>query len=193
VVRDEDKDMVPLKNKCVSYIFCASDDSVWFYLKLRAVIPKMVKSAGSERVNDLSTTIVLPSDLDSSLNSGDGKVVFLQIVTDSSPVSPAMFKTHSSFYLAHQVSPPQRTSKMTPQERLQQHQAQSPKSHMLSMSPLKSAGPHRKPRSEVRKCRKVYGMDNRDQWCTQCKWKKACTRFLDWSGKETLIVEQYSP
>ncbi|XP_076457116.1 zinc finger protein 704-like isoform X2 [Babylonia areolata] len=77
------------------------------------------------------------------------------------------------------VSPPQRSSKMTPQERLQQHQAQSPKSHMLSMSPLKSsaAGPHRKPRSEVRKCRKVYGMDNRDQWCTQCKWKKACTRF----------------
>ncbi|KAL8623689.1 hypothetical protein ACOMHN_004754 [Nucella lapillus] len=77
------------------------------------------------------------------------------------------------------VSPPQRPSKLTPQERLQQHQAQSPKSHMLSMSPLKASGPHRKPRSEVRKCRKVYGMDNRDQWCTQCKWKKACTRFLD--------------
>ncbi|XP_018496608.1 zinc finger protein 395 [Galendromus occidentalis] len=34
-------------------------------------------------------------------------------------------------------------------------------------------------RSESRKCRKVYGMENRDQWCTQCKWKKACTRFLD--------------
>nr|KAG5701097.1 hypothetical protein BaRGS_002573 [Batillaria attramentaria] len=77
------------------------------------------------------------------------------------------------------VSPPLRTPKLTPQERLQQHQAQSPKSHML-MSPLKSAGPHhRKPRSEVRKCRKVYGMENRDQWCTQCKWKKACTRFID--------------
>lgn len=34
-------------------------------------------------------------------------------------------------------------------------------------------------RSESRKCRKVYGMENRDQWCTQCKWKKACTRFAD--------------
>lgn len=31
--------------------------------------------------------------------------------------------------------------------------------------------------SESRKCRKVYGMDHRDHWCTQCKWKKACTRF----------------
>ncbi|XP_076437715.1 zinc finger protein 704-like [Babylonia areolata] len=77
------------------------------------------------------------------------------------------------------VSPPHRTPKPTPQERLQQHHAQSPKSHMLSMSPIRASGPHRKPRSEVRKCRKVYGMDNRDQWCTQCKWKKACTRFLD--------------
>jgi hypothetical protein len=34
-------------------------------------------------------------------------------------------------------------------------------------------------RGESRKCRKVYGMDNRDQWCTQCKWKKACSRFTD--------------
>ncbi|XP_054159207.1 zinc finger protein 704-like [Oppia nitens] len=34
-------------------------------------------------------------------------------------------------------------------------------------------------RGESRKCRKVYGLDNRDNWCTQCKWKKACTRFTD--------------
>uniref|UniRef100_A0A2I9LQ02 Zinc finger protein 395 n=1 Tax=Centruroides hentzi TaxID=88313 RepID=A0A2I9LQ02_9SCOR len=39
--------------------------------------------------------------------------------------------------------------------------------------------PHRKGRSESRKCRKVYGMDNREAWCTQCKWKKACSRFVD--------------
>ena len=32
-------------------------------------------------------------------------------------------------------------------------------------------------RSENKKCRKVYGIENRDIWCTQCKWKKACTRF----------------
>ena len=42
-------------------------------------------------------------------------------------------------------------------------------------SPTKS--PHRKPRGDAKKCRKVYGMEHRDQWCTQCKWKKACTRF----------------
>jgi len=29
-----------------------------------------------------------------------------------------------------------------------------------------------------KKCRKVYGMSNKDLWCTQCRWKKACVRFL---------------
>jgi len=42
--------------------------------------------------------------------------------------------------------------------------------------PVKSS-PIRRPRGDAKKCRKVYGMDHRDLWCTQCKWKKACTRF----------------
>uniref|UniRef100_H0XLV8 SLC2A4 regulator n=1 Tax=Otolemur garnettii TaxID=30611 RepID=H0XLV8_OTOGA len=37
----------------------------------------------------------------------------------------------------------------------------------------------RKPRGDAKKCRKVYGMDHRDLWCTACRWKKACQRFLD--------------
>ena len=37
----------------------------------------------------------------------------------------------------------------------------------------------RRVRGENRKCRKVYGMEQRELWCTQCKWKKACTRFCD--------------
>jgi hypothetical protein len=43
-------------------------------------------------------------------------------------------------------------------------------------SPL---SPNRRTRGENKKCRKVYGMDNKEQWCTQCKWKKACSRFGD--------------
>lgn len=38
----------------------------------------------------------------------------------------------------------------------------------------------RRARGENKKCRKVYGMDNREMWCTQCKWKKACSRFGEW-------------
>ncbi|XP_009997013.1 PREDICTED: zinc finger protein 704-like [Chaetura pelagica] len=36
-----------------------------------------------------------------------------------------------------------------------------------------------RPRGEAKKCRKVYGMENRELWCTACRWKKACQRFLD--------------
>ncbi|XP_041470025.1 zinc finger protein 704-like [Lytechinus variegatus] len=43
-------------------------------------------------------------------------------------------------------------------------------------APHSSAG-QPKIRSEGKKCRKVYGMENRDMWCTQCRWKKACVRF----------------
>ncbi|XP_068737548.1 zinc finger protein 704-like [Montipora capricornis] len=38
---------------------------------------------------------------------------------------------------------------------------------------------YRKLRGESKKCRKVYGMENRHMWCTQCRWKKACVRFAD--------------
>uniref|UniRef100_A0A8C3TX99 SLC2A4 regulator n=1 Tax=Catharus ustulatus TaxID=91951 RepID=A0A8C3TX99_CATUS len=37
----------------------------------------------------------------------------------------------------------------------------------------------RRPRGEAKKCRKVYGMEHREMWCTACRWKKACQRFLD--------------
>lgn len=30
-----------------------------------------------------------------------------------------------------------------------------------------------------KKCRKVYGIEQKELWCTQCKWKKACARFQD--------------
>ncbi|XP_068119075.1 SLC2A4 regulator isoform X2 [Hyperolius riggenbachi] len=43
----------------------------------------------------------------------------------------------------------------------------------------KQAPGTRKPRGEAKKCRKVYGMERKDLWCTACRWKKACQRFLD--------------
>lgn len=54
----------------------------------------------------------------------------------------------------------------------------SPKHMRLSGVNGSPSSPGRR-RSENKKCRKVYGMEHRDQWCTQCKWKKACTRFGD--------------
>ncbi|XP_077023186.1 zinc finger protein 704 isoform X1 [Tamandua tetradactyla] len=51
--------------------------------------------------------------------------------------------------------------------------------HTVLSSPPRAAVSLRKPRGEGKKCRKVYGMENRDMWCTACRWKKACQRFTD--------------
>ncbi|XP_035512619.1 SLC2A4 regulator isoform X1 [Morone saxatilis] len=53
------------------------------------------------------------------------------------------------------------------------------KNHALIMPAPKSTPGTRKPRGEAKKCRKVYGMEKRDMWCTACRWKKACQRFTD--------------
>ncbi|GFS14769.1 zinc finger protein 704 [Elysia marginata] len=110
----------------------------------------------------------------------EGPLASLPITISQGQIQKSLsWQIHSSSPAGNMVSPPQRPNKLTPHERLMQHQAQSPKSS-VSPSTFKAApGHHRRPRSEVRKCRKVYGMEHRDQWCTQCKWKKACTRFVD--------------
>nr|XP_044987312.1 zinc finger protein 395 isoform X2 [Jaculus jaculus] len=53
------------------------------------------------------------------------------------------------------------------------------KSHLIVTSPPRAQSSTRKARGEAKKCRKVYGIEHRDQWCTACRWKKACQRFLD--------------
>lgn len=59
----------------------------------------------------------------------------------------------------------------------------SPQKHMKLCLSAPSAklpsSPTRKVRGDTKKCRKVYGMEHRELWCTQCKWKKACSRFGD--------------
>ncbi|XP_048186527.1 zinc finger protein 395 [Perognathus longimembris pacificus] len=53
------------------------------------------------------------------------------------------------------------------------------KPHLAVTSPPRAQSSTRKARGEAKKCRKVYGIEHRDQWCTACRWKKACQRFLD--------------
>uniref|UniRef100_A0A8C6V4Y7 Zinc finger protein 395b n=1 Tax=Neogobius melanostomus TaxID=47308 RepID=A0A8C6V4Y7_9GOBI len=49
----------------------------------------------------------------------------------------------------------------------------------ISASPSRSHCSFRSGRGEAKKCRKVYGVERKDQWCTACRWKKACQRFPD--------------
>ncbi|XP_064597181.1 zinc finger protein 704-like [Liolophura sinensis] len=120
--------------------------------------------------------------LQSSSVPGEG-AFFGQATSNPIPINMSEVKRSLSWqnspgFPGQALSPLSRFSRPSPQERLQQHQAQSPKTHTISSSP-KSLSQYKKPRSDVRKCRKVYGMENRDMWCTQCKWKKACTRFME--------------
>ncbi|XP_051868683.1 zinc finger protein 395-like [Pristis pectinata] len=50
---------------------------------------------------------------------------------------------------------------------------------VASTSPPPTLRGGRKVRGEAKKCRKVYGVENRGRWCTACRWKKACRRFQD--------------
>ncbi|OCT81440.1 zinc finger protein 395-like [Xenopus laevis] len=95
------------------------------------------------------------------------------------PVSPHIF-TSISWAAAQSTIPtlsPIRSRSLSFGE--QQQQTPSIKSHLIVASPPRASNGNRKIRGEAKKCRKVYGIEHRDQWCTACRWKKACQRFLD--------------
>uniref|UniRef100_A0A0B7AS88 DUF4772 domain-containing protein n=1 Tax=Arion vulgaris TaxID=1028688 RepID=A0A0B7AS88_9EUPU len=134
---------------------------------------------GEERISDPDYLI---KDLTAAFSSNEttssqGQTTPLSVTADKDQIKKSLSWQSNCPSLGVLISPSQRSSKPTPQERLSQHQAQSPKSNTVR-STFKVTQ-HRRTRSEVRKCRKVYGMENRELWCTQCKWKKACTKFID--------------
>ncbi|NXM77235.1 ZN395 protein, partial [Serilophus lunatus] len=95
------------------------------------------------------------------------------------PVSPHIF-TSISWATATSTLPslsPVRSRSLS----FSEPQAPTPllKSHLIVASPPRVSVGTRKVRGEAKKCRKVYGIEHRDQWCTACRWKKACQRFLD--------------
>lgn len=114
------------------------------------------------------------------------------------PASAAYFNPNS---LAEQVSRQQRAMQQFASlhslscvaTALHKHQLAAASSNQLHQSDQQNVEPKssgsseclRPPKSisrskrESRKCRKVYGMQQRQLWCTQCKWKKACSRFCD--------------
>ncbi|XP_054844506.1 zinc finger protein 395 [Eublepharis macularius] len=97
------------------------------------------------------------------------------------PVSPHIF-TSISWAAATSTIPtlsPVRSRSLSFSEQQQQQPPPILKSHLIVASPPRAPSGTRKVRGEAKKCRKVYGIEHRDQWCTACRWKKACQRFLD--------------
>ncbi|XP_008826354.1 zinc finger protein 395 [Nannospalax galili] len=95
------------------------------------------------------------------------------------PVSPHIYTSISWAAAPTTTSPlsPVRSRSLSFSE--PQQPPPAAKSHLIVTSPPRAQSSTRKARGEAKKCRKVYGIEHRDQWCTACRWKKACQRFLD--------------
>ncbi|XP_057210301.1 zinc finger protein 704 isoform X2 [Triplophysa rosa] len=97
--------------------------------------------------------------------------------SENSTTTPLSRSAPSALYLVHadhayQASPTHSRTQGSGEQRSQ--------TIAVISSPPRAAGSlSRKSRGEGKKCRKVYGMENRDMWCTACRWKKACQRFVD--------------
>lgn len=105
----------------------------------------------------------------------------VQVVTQSKPV-PVPVSCHwtpsLTVHQSKQGSPFRRRSVSVGEQWLQNNST-SFRPHPASVSPPRNHCTSRRIRGEAKKCRKVYGIEHRDQWCTACRWKKACQRFLD--------------
>ncbi|XP_037607429.1 zinc finger protein 395b isoform X3 [Sebastes umbrosus] len=85
--------------------------------------------------------------------------------------------TPSTSFSGHSNTPvvkPRCRSVSVGEQWLQQNRLQP-----MIASPSRTHCSFRKGRGEAKKCRKVYGVERKDQWCTACRWKKACQRFPD--------------
>ncbi|CAL8296791.1 unnamed protein product [Lota lota] len=101
---------------------------------------------------------------------------------DSSCGGPALgsFTPTNSFSISWQSPPVTFTgNSVSPSKSQSFSEQRSQTIAVLSSPPRATAALSRKVRGEGKKCRKVYGMENRDMWCTACRWKKACQRFTD--------------
>ncbi|XP_068431365.1 zinc finger protein 704 isoform X2 [Clinocottus analis] len=85
----------------------------------------------------------------------------------------------SSFSISWQSPPVTFTGAVVSPSKCQGFAEQRSQTIAVISSPPRATAALRKVRGEGKKCRKVYGMENRDMWCTACRWKKACQRFTD--------------
>uniref|UniRef100_A0A3B4GZE2 Zinc finger protein 395 n=1 Tax=Pundamilia nyererei TaxID=303518 RepID=A0A3B4GZE2_9CICH len=119
-----------------------------------------------------------PSQLSQSAPSSFWQIHSEHLYQACSPVlsvAPRSPGSHGwTLWLCPQMVKPRCRSVSVGEQWLQQNRLQP-----MSVSPSCTHCSFRKGRGEAKKCRKVYGVERKDQWCTACRWKKACQRFPD--------------
>ncbi|XP_072895935.1 zinc finger protein 704 isoform X3 [Hemitrygon akajei] len=150
---------------------CSDGEEDFYYQEIKLNTDSVAEGLGS--LSPVSPSVSSPPTLSSS-DSGRSETSVTR--TEAKPSTPLSRSAPTCLYLVHtdhayQVSPTHSHSVNAGEQR------QQPISS-LSSPPRPVLGA-RKIRGEGKKCRKVYGMENRDMWCTACRWKKACQRFID--------------
>ncbi|XP_051519866.1 zinc finger protein 704-like isoform X2 [Myxocyprinus asiaticus] len=97
--------------------------------------------------------------------------------SENSTTTPLSRSAPSALYLVHTDHAYQASPTHTRTQGFGEQRSQT--IAVLSSPPRAAGSLSKKSRGEGKKCRKVYGMENRDMWCTACRWKKACQRFVD--------------
>ncbi|XP_052324936.1 zinc finger protein 395-like [Oncorhynchus keta] len=100
-------------------------------------------------------------------------------LTTMRAASPSRSQCSFRMFWDHQVVRGRCRSVSVGEQWLQQNSATKRLTTMRAASPSRSQCSFRKGRGEAKKCRKVYGVEHKEQWCTACRWKKACQRFTD--------------
>nr|XP_055027947.1 zinc finger protein 395a [Misgurnus anguillicaudatus] len=98
------------------------------------------------------------------------------VVTQCKPVAVSIpvschWTPSLTVHQSKQASPFRRRSVSVGEQWLQNNSATF-RPHPASVSPPRNHCTARRIRGEAKKCRKVYGIEHRDQWCTACRWKK---------------------
>ncbi|XP_067888200.1 zinc finger protein 704 isoform X2 [Heterodontus francisci] len=150
---------------------CSDGEEDFYYQEIKLNTDSVAEGLGS--LSPVSPSVASPPTL-CSLDAGRSDATVVR--TETKPTTPLSRSAPTCLYLIHtdhayQVSPTHNRPVGIGEQRQQPLTS-------LSSPPRPVVGA-RKTRGEGKKCRKVYGMENRDMWCTACRWKKACQRFID--------------
>ena len=110
---------------------------------------------------------------------GSSQFVYPQATMATLPAPAACFEALSNPCQRFDASAATLTSGLSPVPPMFGMTLQAQPGKMLATDYRLDGTAIHKVRGDGRKCRKVYGMENKDKWCTQCRWKKACVRFVD--------------
>uniref|UniRef100_A0A1B6CTT6 C2H2-type domain-containing protein n=1 Tax=Clastoptera arizonana TaxID=38151 RepID=A0A1B6CTT6_9HEMI len=197
IVIDEDFEDVPKKKKPNRIVFqctwpgclaiTTNCSSIEAHVRNTHLGPKQDRNLDDSDMDDDHEEEFYYTEVELGLHTSSPPTLSHRDMARPPHEDPEYQKSLNNFSFGHQIARPinipNNNGNITQWSLSAATSPNSPQKHLkLSVSapaPKLPGSPTRKVRGETKKCRKVYGMEHRELWCTQCKWKKACSRFGD--------------